>query len=210
MIGFCRGILLAGAVVAAFGAGTAPAQENLDAGKTPAQLYAADCAICHKTPQGMTKSGGMFGLADFLREHYTASREAAAAIAAYVQAVDKGPAPPAKKPAGKRTAKGDEKGKLGEPKAKPGEKAGEIKSDGPKGDTKSGETKPGESKPAEAKATDSKAAEPKPTESKSTEPKSTESKSTEPKSADSKPAAPKVGAAKPAAKDENKDEKKSD
>ena len=129
MIGFSRGIAAGGRRCdGTFGAFGAQAQENLDANKTPAQLYAADCAICHKTPQGMTKSSGMFGLADFLREHYTASREAAAAIAAYVQAVDKGPAPPAKKPAGKRTAKGnekgDEKGKPGEPKAKPGEQGG--------------------------------------------------------------------------------------
>ena len=28
------------------------AQENLDFGKTPAQLFASDCAICHKSPQG--------------------------------------------------------------------------------------------------------------------------------------------------------------
>ncbi len=26
------------------------AQENLDSGKTPAQLYASDCAVCHKSP----------------------------------------------------------------------------------------------------------------------------------------------------------------
>jgi len=26
------------------------AQENLDFGKSPAQLYASDCAVCHKSP----------------------------------------------------------------------------------------------------------------------------------------------------------------
>ena len=63
-------------------AGPASAQENIDAGKTPAQLYSQDCAICHKSPSGMARAGGLFGLENFLREHYTASRETAAAIAA--------------------------------------------------------------------------------------------------------------------------------
>ena len=90
---------------------SADAQENLDLGKTPAQLYAADCAICHKSPQGMTKNVGPFGLSNFLREHYTASRQSAAAIAAYVESVDKGPPAAAKHPPRKRSAKGDEKGK---------------------------------------------------------------------------------------------------
>src|SRR5579862_6416824 len=98
MIRFYRGILVAGGIAVAASAVPVRAQDNFDAGKTPAQLYAADCAICHKTPQGLAKGGGVFGLAGFLREHYTASREAAAAIAAYVQAVDTGPPPVAKKP----------------------------------------------------------------------------------------------------------------
>ena len=55
----------------------AAAQENIDAGKTPAQLYAQDCAICHKTPHGLSRAGGLWGLQNFLREHYTASKESA-------------------------------------------------------------------------------------------------------------------------------------
>ncbi len=68
---------------------SASAQENLDAGKSPAQLYAQDCAICHKTPHGLSKAGGRWSLQNFLREHYTASRESAAAIAAYLIAIDR-------------------------------------------------------------------------------------------------------------------------
>ena len=61
-------------------AGAASAQENLDAGKSGAQLYASNCAICHKSAQALNKSGGgLFGLDSFLREHYTSSRESAAA-----------------------------------------------------------------------------------------------------------------------------------
>ena len=61
------------------------AQENLGRGKTAAQLYASDCAVCHKSPQSVSKATGIFGLESFLREHYTTSRESAAAIATYLK-----------------------------------------------------------------------------------------------------------------------------
>ncbi|HKS84735.1 MAG TPA: hypothetical protein VJR71_04595 [Pseudolabrys sp.] len=72
-------------------ASSAGAQENLDKGKTAAQLYASDCAICHKSPQSVTRAPGLFGLESFLREHYTASRESAAGIAAYLNGLKKAP-----------------------------------------------------------------------------------------------------------------------
>jgi outer membrane biosynthesis protein TonB len=72
----------------AFTAGRAAAQDNFDANKTPAQLFANDCSGCHKSPAGLSKAPGMFGVESFLREHYTASRQAAAAIAGYLRAVD--------------------------------------------------------------------------------------------------------------------------
>ena len=71
-------------------AGPAAGQESLDKGKTPAQLFASDCSPCHKSPQGLAKSGGLFGLDGFLREHYTASRESAAAIANYLKSMEGG------------------------------------------------------------------------------------------------------------------------
>ena len=70
-------------------ASSAEAQENFDKGKTAAQLYATDCAICHKSPQSITQAPGLFGLESFLREHYTASRESAASIAAYLKRLEK-------------------------------------------------------------------------------------------------------------------------
>jgi hypothetical protein len=104
-----------GAVVLALVmAGSAAAQENLDSGKTPAELYAQDCAICHKSPRGLAQTGGILGVQAFLREHYTASREAAAAIAAFLNAADKGAAQ-AGRPA-KRTAKTKDKPSAGEAK----------------------------------------------------------------------------------------------
>ena len=77
--------------------------ENFSA-KPPAQLFASDCTGggCHKSPQGLAKSHGI-GLAGFLREHYTNSRESAAAMAAYLTKI---PGPPdakeARKPKGGR------------------------------------------------------------------------------------------------------------
>jgi hypothetical protein len=67
--------------------------ENFSA-KPPAQLFATDCtgSGCHKGPQGLGKNAGI-GLASFLREHYTNSRESAAALAGYLSRIPSGPEP---------------------------------------------------------------------------------------------------------------------
>jgi hypothetical protein len=59
--------------------------ENFSARPAPA-LFNADCtgAGCHKGPQGLGKGQSQSGLAGFLREHYTNSRESAGALAAYI------------------------------------------------------------------------------------------------------------------------------
>lgn len=171
MICFARRCVIGAGFLALASAGPAIAQENLDLGKTPAQLYAADCAICHKSPQGMTKNAGVFGLSKFLREHYTASKQSAAAIAAYVESIDKGPpTSAAKRPASKRNAKDDDKRK---DKDKPGEaKANDSMTSGPKtSGPKASAAKPGEAKPDQTKASGPKAIEPKSSEPKVGEPK---------------------------------------
>jgi hypothetical protein len=63
--------------------------ENYSAGKAPAQLFNSDCtgAGCHRVPQGLAKGRGSGSLSDFLREHYTNSRESAAALAGYLLGV---------------------------------------------------------------------------------------------------------------------------
>ena len=112
-------------------AGPALAQENIDAGKTPAQLYAQDCAICHKVPHGLSRAGGLFGLQNFLREHYTASKESAAAIAAYLVAIDRKARPPERKRA-RHAPKSEKSKKTGarlSPR-KPGEAKAEAKTQG--------------------------------------------------------------------------------
>jgi hypothetical protein len=59
--------------------------ENFSAKPAPA-LFNSDCtgSGCHKGPQGLAKGQSQSGLTSFLREHYTNSRESAAALAAYL------------------------------------------------------------------------------------------------------------------------------
>ena len=150
MMGFNRGIGPAMAVLALGLAWPAGAVENLDSGKTGAQLFASDCAICHKNPASLGKAGGLFGLSNFLREHYTASSQSAAAIAAYLESVGKAQG---KRPAAtKRTAKGDKK-------------PGTAKSD----EAKSG--KPAEAKTSEPNTSEPKTSEPRPPAAILSEPK---------------------------------------
>ena len=112
-------------------AAPAPAEPaSIDAGKNGEQLFKANCSICHKTPVGLSRAGGILGVQSFLRTHYTASRESAAVIAAYLNAMDAA-ARPADRPT-RRTAR---------PDARPGKKE----------EAKPTEAKPTEAKPAEAK-----------------------------------------------------------
>ena len=137
-------------------AGAAAGQESLDKGKTPAQLFASDCSPCHKSPQGLAKSGGLFGLDGFLREHYTASRESAAAIANYLKSME---APSGPGRATKRATKGDEKAKS-EAKKKPAAKVDEGKGPEKKPDAASEEPKPLGILAPEPKSSDTKAGAP--------------------------------------------------
>lgn len=68
---------------AACASAAAPAQD-LTAGKTPAQLFRSDCAECHHSPNGITRTRDVRALTDFLREHYTTKSETASALAVYV------------------------------------------------------------------------------------------------------------------------------
>lgn len=67
-----------------FAPAMAYAQTNLDQGKSPGQIFASDCAECHKGVRGLAKGKNSTALTEFLREHYTTSRQQAAGLAAYV------------------------------------------------------------------------------------------------------------------------------
>ncbi|MBO0759142.1 MAG: hypothetical protein J2P54_25150, partial [Bradyrhizobiaceae bacterium] len=71
-------------IVGAVASGPSLAQDFTE-GKSPAQLFAGDCAACHKSPQGLAKSDAR-AVASFLREHYTTKPEMADALAAYLLA----------------------------------------------------------------------------------------------------------------------------
>jgi hypothetical protein len=73
----------------------AQAQTNIDQGKSPADIFANDCATCHKSARGLANGRGSSSLASFLVEHYTASKDQAAALAAYVMGAGGGEAAPA-------------------------------------------------------------------------------------------------------------------
>lgn len=123
-------------------AAPACAQESLDRGKSPQQIFASDCSGCHKTPQGLAKSGGLFGLQGFLREHYTVSRETASMMARYLESVGDAPAADQRRQPRRAT-------KLSEPKSG-GAKPAQAKSETAKPESRpepTAEAKP-ETKPA--------------------------------------------------------------
>ena len=64
---------------------TARAQ-NLEAGKSPTQIFRGACSVCHKSPRGLVKSVPPNALPGFLRQHYTTSSDMAAMLSGYLLA----------------------------------------------------------------------------------------------------------------------------
>lgn len=58
--------------------------QNLEAGKSPAQIFASTCTVCHKSPRGLLKSVPAGSLPGFLRQHYTTSSDMAGVLASYL------------------------------------------------------------------------------------------------------------------------------
>jgi hypothetical protein len=107
----CSKLVGLGAMLAL--AGGAAQAENLDAGKSAPALFASTCATCHSSPRGLAKDRGASGLASFLQEHYTASSQSAASLAAYLIA---NPGNPRAKQERAATAPEERAGKRGEAK----------------------------------------------------------------------------------------------
>lgn len=109
----------------------AHAQTSIDTGKTPADIFALDCATCHKGARGLARGKSSSELASFLAEHYTASKDQAAALAAYVMGAGGGDAapaaarapktPPANPAAAAEQQKPSPPGRPGKPNGKPEE-----------------------------------------------------------------------------------------
>ena len=62
--------------------------QDLDKGKSGAQLFAATCAGCHHSPRGLAKDRYSWTLSSFLQQHYTSSSASAQMLTAYLQSVD--------------------------------------------------------------------------------------------------------------------------
>jgi hypothetical protein len=111
------------ALSSVFGLAQAQAQENLDRGRSAVQIYASNCAECHRNPKAVGKTMSSSALAGYLRVHYTASRESADTLAAYLSSLPAdpraGPARPSSgsKPAAKPRQAGP--AKPGEPSTTP-------------------------------------------------------------------------------------------
>lgn len=58
--------------------------QNLEAGKSPAQIFASTCTACHKSPRGLLKTIPPGSLQGFLREHYTTSPDMASVLSSYL------------------------------------------------------------------------------------------------------------------------------
>ena len=89
MSGFGRIALLGAIVATVAGIAGLRAQTQLADPKDAQKIFASTCSACHKSPQGLAKSGQVAG---FLRQHYTTGPEMSAAMAAYLVAAGSGPA----------------------------------------------------------------------------------------------------------------------
>jgi hypothetical protein len=58
--------------------------QNLEAGKSPSQIFAGTCTACHKSPRGLLKTVPAGSLTGFLRQHYTTSSDMAALLSAFL------------------------------------------------------------------------------------------------------------------------------
>jgi hypothetical protein len=58
--------------------------QNLEAGKSPSQIFANACSACHKGPRGLLKTVPAGSLPGFLRQHYTTSGEMASLLSGFL------------------------------------------------------------------------------------------------------------------------------
>lgn len=58
--------------------------QNLEAGKSPGQIFSATCSACHRSPRGLLRNVPPSSLPGFLREHYTTSRDMAQQLSGFL------------------------------------------------------------------------------------------------------------------------------
>jgi mono/diheme cytochrome c family protein len=74
-------------VLAVLVASSALPQGNIDAGKSPAQMFADTCSNCHRRPSELKRGAS----AGFLRQHYTPGAQEASAMASYLAGIPADP-----------------------------------------------------------------------------------------------------------------------
>ena len=118
-------------------AGVARAVENLDAGKSPSQIFSNTCSACHKSPRGLLKSTSASSLPGFLRQHYTTGTDMASLLSSYL--ISNGAADPRyqskdqrSRRTPSRTARPDQPDRFGrrQPPAAPAQEASRPDADG--------------------------------------------------------------------------------
>ncbi len=121
-------------------AGVARAVENLDAGKSPSQIFSNTCSACHKSPRGLLKNVSASSLPGFLRQHYTTGTDMAS-HALFLPDIQRGRRPPVseqgsieaeERQAGRADGKPDQPDRLGrrQPPAAPAQEASRPNADG--------------------------------------------------------------------------------
>ena len=60
--------------------------QNIDAGKSPAQIFADTCSACHRNARELRRTS-----TGFLRTHYTTGQDEAAAMASYLAGIGSDP-----------------------------------------------------------------------------------------------------------------------
>jgi mono/diheme cytochrome c family protein len=76
-------------VALAAACGGAQAQSNIDAGKSPQQIFADTCSACHNSVRDLKPPR-----VEFLLKHYTTGAKQASAMATYLAAAINEPPPP--------------------------------------------------------------------------------------------------------------------
>jgi hypothetical protein len=76
--------LAAASLIGCLMATVSQAQQNLDAGKSPLQIFNGNCSACHKSARGLLRTVAPGSLPGFLRQHYTTGSEMAQMLSGYV------------------------------------------------------------------------------------------------------------------------------
>jgi hypothetical protein len=85
MLGRALSLATVMVLIGCFGPVTVSVQaQNLEAGKSPSQIFAGTCAACHKSPRGLLRTVPPGSLPGFLREHYTTSSGMASLLSGYL------------------------------------------------------------------------------------------------------------------------------